>query len=121
MIRGIGIDLCDIERMKKAVAREGFVKRLFSEGEIAYAKDKADAASHYAAAFAAKEALAEAGGWGLGKMGLDSCEVVRTERGPVFNFSADFQRRLEEEGIIRVFLSLSHESGMAAAMVVLEG
>ncbi len=67
MIRGIGIDLCDIERMKKAVAREGFVKRLFSEGEIAYAKDKADAASHYAAAFAAKEALAKAGGWGLGR------------------------------------------------------
>ncbi|MCQ4763447.1 holo-ACP synthase [Cloacibacillus evryensis] len=121
MIKGIGIDLCDIERMKKAAARAGFIERLFSKNEIAYAGDRADAALHYAAAFAAKEALAKAGGWGLGKMGLDACEVIRTEKGPIFNFSADFQSRLDEEGINQVFLSISHESGMAAAMVVLEG
>lgn len=54
-------------------------------------------------------------------MGLDACEVIRTEKGPIFNFSADFQSRLDEEGINQVFLSISHESGMAAAMVVLEG
>ena len=121
MIKGIGIDLCDIERMKKAAARAGFIERQFSKNEIAYAGDRADAALHYAAAFAAKEALAKAGGWGLGKMGLDACEVIRTEKGPIFNFSADFQSRLDEEGINQVFLSISHESGMAAAMVVLEG
>ena len=67
MIKGIGIDLCDIERMKKAAARAGFVERLFSKNEIAYAGDRADAALHYAAAFAAKEALAKAGGWGRGR------------------------------------------------------
>lgn len=121
MIKGVGIDLCDIERMKKAAARRGFVERLFSAAEIEYAGERADVASHYAAAFAAKEALAKAGGWGLGKMGLDACEVLRTERGPIFNFSADFASRLKEEGISKVFLSISHESGMAAAVVVLEG
>ena len=121
MILGIGVDLCDIGRMKKAVAREGFAVRVFSKVEIEYAEGRGDPAAHYAAAFAAKEALAKAGGWGLGAMGLDSCEVVRTERGPRFDFSEAFKKRLEDEGIKKVFLSISHEAGMAVAMVVLEG
>ncbi|MDO5116842.1 MAG: 4'-phosphopantetheinyl transferase superfamily protein [Synergistaceae bacterium] len=121
MIRGVGVDLCGIERMKRAIARSGFKERLFSAGEIAYAESNGGAASHYAAAFAAKEALAKAGGWGLGKMGLDSCEVVRTECGPRFSFSEAFQRRLADEKITAVFLSISHEADMAVAVVVLEG
>ena len=121
MVLGIGVDLCDIGRMKKAVAREGFAVRVFSKGEIEYAEGHGDPAAHYAAAFAAKEALAKAGGWGLGAMGLDSCEVGRTERGPRFDFSEAFKKRLEDEGIKKVFLSISHEAGMAVAMVVLEG
>ena len=67
MILGIGVDLCDIGRMKKAVAREGFAVRVFSKGEIGYAEGRGDPAAHYAAAFAAKEALAKAGGWGVTK------------------------------------------------------
>lgn len=121
MVLGIGVDLCDIARMRNAVARDGFAARVFSDGEIKYAEGKSDAAAHYAAAFAAKEALAKAGGWGLSSMGLDSCEVVRTERGPRFDFSEKFRLRLDSEGIKNVFLSISHESGMAVAMVVLEG
>ncbi len=121
MILGIGVDLCDIARMKKAVSRAGFAARVFSAAEIEYADGHGDPASHYAAAFAAKEALAKAGGWGLGAMGLDSCEVVRTEQGPRFSFSEEFKVRLENRGIKNVFLSISHESGMAVAMVVLEG
>ena len=121
MVIGIGVDLCDIARMKKAVEREGFTRRVFSEAEIEYAEEHGDPAAHYAAAFAAKEALAKAGGWGLWNMGVESCEVVRTSRGPRFHFSDDLKARLAAEGIQKVFLSISHESGMAVAMVVLEG
>lgn len=121
MILGIGVDLCDIGRMRKAAARGSFAARVFSKGEIEYAEGHGDPSAHYAAAFAAKEALAKAGGWGLGAMGLDACEVVRTERGPRFDFSESFKKRLENAGIKRVFLSISHEAGMAVAMVVLEG
>ncbi len=121
MILGIGVDLCDIGRMRKAVSRAGFAPRVFSDGEINYAEGSGDPAPHYAAAFAAKEALAKAGGWGISAIGLDSCEVLRTKNGPRFNFSDSFRLRLEKEGIKKVFLSISHESGMAVAMVVLEG
>ncbi|MCF0247456.1 MAG: 4'-phosphopantetheinyl transferase superfamily protein, partial [Synergistes sp.] len=78
-------------------------------------------ASHFAAAFAAKEALAKAGGWGIGNMGLGACEVVRTEKGPRFLFADEFQKRLDEAGITSVFLSITHDAGVAAAVVVLEG
>ena len=72
MIRGIGIDVCDISRMRKAVSREGFCKRVFSEEEITYAESNADPAAHYAAAFAAREALSKATGWGIAGLGINS-------------------------------------------------
>lgn len=121
MIRGIGIDICGIERMKKALSRGGFAERVFSPAEIDYAGEGGAAAAHFAAAFAAREALAKAGGWGLASIGLGACEVLRSERGPAFNFSGEFRRRLEERGVKRVFLSITHEAGVAAAVVVLEG
>ncbi len=121
MVLGIGVDLCDITRMKKAAAQKGFKEKVFSAAEIEYAEKFADSASHYAAAFAAKEALAKAGGWGIGNMGLDSCSVVRTERGPKFEFTESFNKRLSEFGASCVHLSISHEAGMAVAMVILEG
>ncbi|MDO4988221.1 MAG: holo-ACP synthase [Synergistes sp.] len=121
MIKGIGIDMCDVEKMRKAVSRTGFAEKVFSEREILYAQGKANEAEHLAAAFAAKEALAKAGGWGLAKIGLSSCEVVRCDTGPTFNFSDDLRFLLDERGVKNVFLSITHESGMAAAVVVMEG
>ena len=101
MIRGIGIDLCDIERMRKMLDRGTFAKRVFSAEEIEYAGKGSLAAAHFAAAFAAR--------------------VRRTESGPVFVFSEAFNRRLEDRGVKNVFLSITHEAGVAAAVVVLEG
>ena len=120
MIRGIGIDVCDIARMRKAVSREGFCKRVFSCEEIAYAEAKADPAVHYAAAFAAREALSKATGWGIAGLGIDTCPVQRTPSGPRFVFDQKTLTKLSNEGIDNVFLSISHESGIAVAVVILE-
>lgn len=119
-IKGIGVDLCDIARMKKALQQEGFALRVFSDEEIAYAEKHAEPARHFAGAFAAREALAKAGGWGLGPMGLKSCRVERTETGPRFVFDETFAARLVAEGVTHAHLSISHEAGVAVAMVVLE-
>ena len=120
MVHGIGVDLCNINRMRQAVSRRGFVERVFSEEEIAYANKDSAAAQHFASSFAAKEAFAKATGWGIWKMGLKSCCVKRTSTGPVFVFDKCVSSKLSESGIKNVFLSLSHDSGMAIAMVVLE-
>lgn len=121
MIKGVGIDLCDIERMKKAIAQKGFCERVFSDEEIAYANSKASPESHFAAAFAAREAIAKAGGWGMAGVGLDSCSVTRTDSGPRFVIGDEFQAKLDALGVTNVHLSISHDGGIAAAFVVLEG
>ncbi|MCK9340221.1 Holo-[acyl-carrier-protein] synthase [bioreactor metagenome] len=120
MIRGIGIDVCDISRMRKAVSREGFCKRVFSEEEITYAESNADPAAHYAAAFAAREALSKATGWGIAGLGINSCSIERTASGPRFKFDENTFSKFSNEGIDNVFLSISHEAGIAVAVVILE-
>lgn len=120
-VRGIGIDLCSVERMEKALERVGFQERVFTDAEIAYACARSFPALHFASAFAAREALAKAGGWGIGLMGLKSCRVERTRNGPRFLFSNNFAERMAAEGITSVHLSISHEGDLAAAVVVLEG
>lgn len=120
-IRGIGVDLCSVERMCKALRHGAFAQRVFSEQEIVYANSQAVPARHFASAFAAREALAKAGGWGLGKMGLKSCRLERTKQGPRFIFSDAFLTYLTAEGITSAHLSISHEGDAVVAMVVLEG
>ena len=121
MIKGLGVDLCSIARMKKAMERDGFVYRVFTDAEIAYAASHSEPARHFASAFAAREALAKAGGWGIGLMGLKSCQIERTKNGPRFIFSERLAARLAEGGITGAFLSLSHEGDMVIATVILEG
>lgn len=120
-IRGIGVDLCSVERMSRALRQEAFAPRVFSEQEILYANSQAVPARHFASAFAAREALAKAGGWGIGKMGLKSCRLERTKQGPRFVFSDAFLARLTAEGITSAHISISHEGDVVVAMVVLEG
>jgi holo-[acyl-carrier protein] synthase len=67
MIFGIGIDTIDVPRIANSIATYGdqFVRRIFSEEEIAYAQRRPHAAEHFAARFAAKEAYAKALGTGV--------------------------------------------------------
>ncbi|NLV82348.1 MAG: holo-ACP synthase [Synergistaceae bacterium] len=120
MLYGIGVDLCDINRIKKALVQKGFKERVFSEEEIMYAESKAIPARHYAAAFAAKEAVAKATGWGIAGIGLNSLFVRRTDNGPELVFNDDLSKKMKNAKIYNAFLSISHDGDMAIAMVVLE-
>ena len=60
MIAGVGMDLCGVERMRKACESEAFCRRVFTEAELSYAAGKKSRACHLAAAYAAKEAFAKA-------------------------------------------------------------
>src|SRR5947199_1705380 len=66
-VRGIGVDLVRIPRMRDVIARwdERFLRRVFTEGEIAYCRARRDRVPHFAARFAAKEAATTALGSGL--------------------------------------------------------
>lgn len=120
-IVGIGVDICEIARIERAVEKPAFVPYLFSEEEIEYAEAHKHPAVHFAASFAAREALAKAGGWGLGAMGVKSCSVTRTASGPRFVLSDKLKAMLDEKKVQHVHLSISHDAAVVVAFVVLEG
>lgn len=120
MIIGIGIDLCKISRMSRAIEKAEFVRKVFATEETTYAETSRNPASHYASAFAAKEAFAKAGRWGLSKVGLHSVWVSRERGFPELKLSPGAKRLLAPYGECRAFLSLSHEGDLAIAVVVLE-
>ena len=124
MIAGLGIDLIRIDRVRKTLERFGnrFLKRIFTEGEIAYCLKKADPSPSLAARFAAKEAAMKALGTGVSRgVYFRHVEVTRTPDGPpCILFHEGAGRRAATIGVIHSSLSLTHDAGVAAAVVVLE-
>lgn len=120
MILGIGLDLCSIARMKRAIQNPGFQVRVFSEEEIQYARKHPRPEVPFAAAFAAKEAFAKAGGGACfrgapGGIGHPHPPWASTCLGP------PELERLRERGASIGLVSLTHEGEYAAAVVLLEG
>lgn len=117
----LGIDLVEVPRIRALLEKHGarFKERTFTAGEIAYCDRCADPAMHYAARFAAKEAVAKALGTGFaeGVSWLD-IEVVREESGcPTIRLHGGAVRVAGAAGIGKVLLSLTHTKETAAASV----
>ena len=123
MILGLGVDLCDILRMQKAVRSAYFVRRIFRPSEIAYADgkggDRARAAS-FASAFAAREAFSKASGISMYKVALSSriCLERSREGIPRLIVPSDLDAGFAEGK--KAWVSLSHDGNYAVAVVVIE-
>ena len=112
---GVGIDVCDIERFVASLERTPSLReRLFTPAEAVRAP------ASLAARFAAKEALAKALGAPVGLAWQDA-EVLSEDSGrPRFELRGTVRARAVELGAVHVHLSLSHDAGIASAVVVLE-
>lgn len=112
---GVGIDVCDLERFAASMERTpGLRERLFTPDEATRP------IASLAARFAAKEALAKALGAPAGLAWHDA-EVVSEESGrPRFALRGTVLARADELGAAHVHVSLSHDAGIASAVVVLE-
>ena len=124
-VRGIGVDLALITRMRQVLERwdERFLHRVFTDEEIAYCRRRRDPVQHFAARFAAKEATLKALGTGL-SMGVRWRELeVRRERGqaPVMVLSGRCRAIAQAKGGDRVLLSLTHDGDYAMAQAMLIG
>ena len=124
MIAGIGVDHVDIERLRKVLERQGarFLDRVFTPAEQEYCRAHRDPAPHYAARFAAKEALFKAlgTGWARGVRWVDA-EVLRERKmAPRLQLHGVAAKFGHELGVRAVHLSLSHSDTAAIALVVLE-
>jgi holo-[acyl-carrier protein] synthase len=122
-VKGIGVDLTVISRMREVLGRwdERFLRRVFTDEEIAYCRRRRDPVQHFAARFAAKEATLKALGTGL-SMGVRWRELeVRRERGqaPTMVLSGRSRDLAHARGGGRVLLSLTHDGDYAMAQAML--
>ena len=119
MIAGIGVDLCSISRMKRAIESEHFQTRVFHPAEREYASAKASPERHFAASFAAREAFSKAASISMYSVAFQGAWVERTENGPILRV-CDAVCLLLPPAERKIHLSLSHDGDFAVAMVILE-
>jgi len=121
-IFGIGIDIVDTERIARSIDEFGdrFLERVFTASEREYCGRMNYAERHYAARFAAKEAIAKALGIGIGaSLGWKDMEILRTDSGkPYLLLRGNGKAFADQNGINEVLISLSHSDDHAAANAV---
>ena len=119
---GIGIDVVEVERIASAIERHGepFLAKLFTAGEREYCESRKNSAMHYAARFAAKEAVSKALRTGIGgNAGLLEMEVVNDPSGaPEILLSGAADEFVRKHGITEIQISLTHARGYAAANAI---
>jgi holo-[acyl-carrier protein] synthase len=121
MIVGIGIDVCSIERMRRALERHGdrFFARICSERERSDLAGR-DMATALSGRFAVKEAFAKALDGAPG-VGWHEVEVRRAENGrPHLELRGNALAMVEKFGADKWHVTISHDAGIAAAVVILE-
>ncbi|MGH7520149.1 MAG: holo-ACP synthase [Gemmatimonadales bacterium] len=126
MIVGIGLDIVETGQLRRLLTEQGdrFEQRVFTANERRTCNSRADREQALAARFAAKEACLKALGTGVDH-GLSFLQVEIVEQegggGPALHLTGAAAERARERGVRHVHVSLSHQPGMAAAAVVLEG
>ncbi|HZG02093.1 MAG TPA: holo-ACP synthase [Streptomyces sp.] len=122
MIIGVGIDVAEIDRFAAALDRTPqLADRLFVPAELHLPGGGRRGVASLAARFAAKEALAKALGAPGGLLWTDA-EVVTADSGqPSLRVRGTVAARAAELGVRRWHVSLSHDAGVASAVVVAEG
>ncbi|MBQ3335972.1 MAG: holo-ACP synthase [Selenomonadaceae bacterium] len=121
MILGLGTDIIEIERIKKAVAKKNFRDNVFTQNEQTYCESRGkNSAASYAARFAAKEAFFKALGTGIVTR-LTDVEVINDARGaPKIFLHGKAAALAQAAGVEKIFVSVSHSREFATAVCVLE-
>lgn len=118
-MKGVGIDIIEIERVKKSLERHGnhFLNRLFTVKEQDYCLKFKDPGPHLAGRFAAKEAIVKAFGVGFGsQVHWHDIEILEDERGkPIAHFSKQVKENFQNPTMM---VSISHSETNATAVAI---
>ncbi len=121
MIRGIGTDIVEIDRIARLMDNQHFIERILTAEENELLTKQPIPAQWVAGRFAAKEAIAKALGVGLHRCPPNYVQVLYDENGaPTVELFGTAYRSMYDLGIKRIFLSISHEAHYAVAMAVAE-
>ena len=116
---GVGVDVMEIDRFAEVLARRPRItERCFTPAEAAYCAAKPYPPQHFAARFAAKEAVGKA--LGIGMTRWREVEVVRGRGAPTVALHGRYARRAADLGVEVVHVSLTHGRDSAMAFAVAE-
>ena len=124
MIHGTGVDLIEISRIKNSIQKYSgkFEERVFTSKEIDYCRSKADPSKHFAARFAAKEAVLKSLGTGMAEgISWKDMEILNQESGrPVLNLSGKGWDIFNSLNLRNIHISLTHGKQYAVAQAIAE-
>lgn len=122
MIVGIGTDIIEIERIRAALAKQGFMNKYFTQKEIALYHNRKENPEVLAGNFAVKEAVSKVFGTGIKGFGLTDIEVLRDDRGMPFVTLYGKAKALSDAlGINRIMVSISHNKCSVIGFAIGEG
>ena len=121
MIIGIGNDIIEIERIEKAISKEGFKNKIYSQRELKNIQKRGNRTETYAGIFSAKEAISKAIGTGVRKFSLTDLEILNDDLGKpyvVVSEKLDKILRNKKEDY-QIEISISHSKKYAIAMAII--
>jgi holo-[acyl-carrier protein] synthase len=118
-ILGLGVDICEIVRMERAISRHPTLRdRVFTPEEIAYCDSKARPAESYAGRFAAREATIKALGGYRGRLWQDISVARHPSGAPAIRLDGNAKRRADALGVTDVLITFTHEKTNAVAFAI---
>ena len=121
MIVGIGNDIIEIERIEKAISKEGFKNKIYTQRELENIKKRGNRAETYAGVFSAKEAISKAIGTGVREFSLTNLEILNDDLGkPYVVVSEKLDKIIKsKKKDYQIEISISHSKKYATAMAII--
>ena len=121
MIVGIGNDIIEIERVEKAILKEGFKNKVYTQKELENIEKRGNRTETYAGIFSAKEAISKAIGTGVREFSLTDLEILNDDLGKpyvVVSEKLDKILKIKKEDY-QIEISISHSRKYATAMAII--
>ena len=121
MILGIGNDIIEIERVEKAILKEGFKNKVYTQKELENIEKRGNRTETYAGIFSAKEAISKAIGTGVREFSLIDLEILNNDLGkPYVVVSEKLDKILKnKKEDYQIEISISHSKKYATAMAII--
>ena len=121
MIVGIGNDIIEIERIEKAISKESFKNKVYTQRELENIEKRGDRVETYAGIFSAKEAISKAIGTGVREFSLTDLEILNDDLGkPYVAVSEKLDKIIKDKKEdYQIEISISHSKKYAIAMAII--
>ena len=121
MIVGIGNDIIEIERIEKAISKEGFKNKIYTQRELENIEKRGNRTETYAGIFSAKEAISKAIGTGVREFSLTDLEILNDDLGkPYVVVSEKLDKIIKsKKEDYQIEISISHSKKYATAMAII--